>query len=428
MSPGPPLPTVIRRCDPSEDLFEQARGNVLYLRDARALRQLAEGDLAAAIAALYEGWPAHVTGRSGPQLGWVRRQDRLLRARAGRLQLGIDLAILARLRARRRLMVIAGAGVGASVHFPMWGPFLVDLLDLAGARGEDPRRRQRLGRVADDLRNRLRAGRDTGDSILRQAAELLIGAVGDRLPNYIRSVLLRARESATGGPAPDFDFGSPLLDALVDLTAPLAGQTRPAVGSLVTYNYDDLIERALLRRGRSVHVHWRYGQWLDTRLGPTDRKNEVNVYHAHGYVPLAPDRDPGRRRSEIILGGSQYATQYADHFSAAKQSHEPLLFRTRVLFVGCSLSDAYVRRELREHQRQRPGVLHFATMPVPRSALGPTGQADEDQLDRHTRRLLRLGVRPLWVDRHEDVPALIQAIVTGDGATVAATSPGSPRR
>jgi hypothetical protein len=164
--------------------------------------------------------------------------------------------------------------------------------------------------VERDLRSRTSASarrrRDGNDPFLEQLRKHLYA-------NY-----RRPRERTT-------------LDAIADLVA--SGSARGSVEAVVTFNFDDLLERALVRRGVSIQ---------SITSGDRQVHGGVKVIHAHGYLP----RVGPLSRCDIVFTELDYhrLTESVFHWGLSEIVEH--LRKSTVLFIGLSMADPSLRRLL----------------------------------------------------------------------------------
>ncbi len=148
---------------------------------------------------------------------------------------------------------------------------------------------------------------------------------------------------------PDRDVEPPGMDPLLaaNLTLKavlyLIGRSRANYGvrSVITYNYDNLLEYAghyELPQANSrdlLEPLWRAGQDLP--------EGSIPVYHVHGYVPLAGN---GSSASEIVFTEEQYHAAYQDLYSWSNLIQIQAMSSSAGLMIGLSLTDPNMRRLL----------------------------------------------------------------------------------
>lgn len=177
---------------------------------------------------------------------------------------------------------------------------------------------------------------------------------------------------------------------------------RLPVFSIWTTNYDELIEKAILKENKVVDVKYRNNQLLTTKP-----KRDVVVYKMHGDVNH-PD--------EAILTKEQYEQYH--------QTHEPFinaltgeLTTKTFLFIGFSFADPnldYVlsRLNFRFHKDKR---LHYCFFK--KHILGDSQNPDKATHDYNTRRqtlaindLKRYGIKSLLINDYSEITSVLLEI------------------
>ena len=100
--------------------------------------------------------------------------------------------------------------------------------------------------------------------------------------------------------------------------------------SIITYNYDDLVESALIKQGLEV----------ESITGPSNVTiGTIPVYHVHGMIPEKRDI-----ATTAVLSEKEYHNIYMNpfHWSNVEQLHA--LSRNSCLFIGLSMTDPNLRR------------------------------------------------------------------------------------
>lgn len=172
------------------------------------------------------------------------------------------------------------------------------------------------------------------------------------------------------------------------------------VDSIITYNYDDLVESALEHRGVSV-----------ARIYQKSRnyRNEFPVYHVHGLIP----REMNGIIPTPILGEKEYHQMYKEsyHWSNVEQLHA--LDRNTCFFIGLSMTDPNLRRLL---DISRTGgdneSKHYAFLL--RNPLFPIDEVEKNRkhFDTIEFQLSDLGVNVIWYEQHPEVPEMIRRIIS----------------
>lgn len=171
------------------------------------------------------------------------------------------------------------------------------------------------------------------------------------------------------------------------------------VDSIITYNYDDLVESALEHRGVTV-----------ARIYQKNRnfRYEFPVYHVHGLIP----KENNGIIPTPILGEKEYHQMYKEsyHWSNVEQLHA--FDRNTCFFIGLSMTDPNLRRLL---DISRTGGdnenKHYAFLQ--RKSLFPVEEVEKNKnhYDTIEYQLSDLGVHVIWYEKHSEVPAMIRRII-----------------
>lgn len=171
------------------------------------------------------------------------------------------------------------------------------------------------------------------------------------------------------------------------------------VDSIITYNYDDLVETALEKRGIKVARISQKGQ---------NYRNEIPVYHVHGIIP----RDLNGIIPTPILGEKEYHQMYKEsyHWSNVEQLHA--LDRNTCFFIGLSMTDPNLRRLLDISMSGSDNeTKHYAFLQ--RKSLFPQDDVEKNKAHFNTieYQLSDLGVHVIWYENHNEVPGMIRRII-----------------
>src|SRR5262249_55666536 len=141
--------------------------------------------------------------------------------------------------------------------------------------------------------------------------------------------------------------------------------------------------------------------------------SEVLIFHPHGFLPrVSHSRKYSAER--IILSEDDYHELYSSPYCWSNVIQLKLLLSFNVLFVGCSLKDPNIRRLLDVCKNMRSGQKHFAIIRIPHHETTPEwkGWVNAEFLRHDVEEpLLRdRGITPLWIDRHENIPTMLNSI------------------
>ena len=172
------------------------------------------------------------------------------------------------------------------------------------------------------------------------------------------------------------------------------------VESIITYNYDDLVETAIRLRG--------YKQAYSVVAKSRNTSNELPVYHVHGLIP--------HNKSEIasfpVLSEKDYHDIYREsyHWSNIEQLHA--LDRNSCFFIGLSMTDPNLRRLLDfSYSGNDNEIYHYAFLK--RDMLFPSDNVEKNKqhFDMIEQQLERIGVWVIWYEQYKEVPQMIRKII-----------------
>jgi hypothetical protein len=230
---------------------------------------------------------------------------------------------------------------------------------------------------------------------------------------------------------------NPTLDAVARLCERSAvGQS--GIRSVITYNYDELLEAAL--GAAPFQTFWKAGK---------AKNGKLPIYHVHGLIPVVGNR--GSNAKEIMFTEEQYHLAAHNPYSWANLVQIQSMSQSVGLMVGLSLSDRNMRRLLdaivqlphrpvnyvllKQPRRQQPSnaeldQIHEKAIQYKerfeRSGIKRGGvkgsewrqqirailrEVERLDVDQQTFVFGQLGIRPIWYDEHDDIPGLIDQII-----------------
>lgn len=162
------------------------------------------------------------------------------------------------------------------------------------------------------------------------------------------------------------------------------------ISGVITYNYDDLLERALDLSNISYSV-------LDKQSRP--EPGYLPVFHVHGFIPQEKDEAFDKN---VVLTEDEYHSLYNDVFHWANIEQLHALAQTTCFFIGLSMKDPNLRRLLdvaNERGSQTPA--HYAFLN--RREYNEPKKAEEI--------FYKMGVNVIWFEDFSDLPLLVNELV-----------------
>jgi len=248
---------------------------------------------------------------------------------------------------KRQFSTFLGAGVSSSAGMPDWNTLLNSLF-VSYLTNEfnhtetisDEDIKQIVFRLNDvDEPSALMAARYLRKGLTKESVE-------DKLfINTITDNLYKLRDSKK-------DISSGLIKAISNLCMPR--QTGARVKAVVTYNFDDLLEREL--EAKSIRHHSIY---TENELSDPD---ELPIYHVHGFLPEDKTKYTSLEKSTLVFSEEGYHQIYSDsyHWSNLIQLYN--LRENNCLMIGLSMTDPNLRRLLDISARNMEQTRHFAFM------------------------------------------------------------------
>jgi hypothetical protein len=319
-------------------------------------------------------------------------------------------------------VLFLGSGVSTQWGVPAWKDLVLELLfdqtaEAKRLRGLWPHYRRALAEWLADYF-------DYDPVILARVVKTDAKQRGRDFPGMVRRHLYAGLETARTGRAGAASRTT--LDAVADLLK--ASAAGGHVRAVVTYNFDDLLEQALVARKVPHHV---------IRDGHRTQGPGLPVIHPHGFLPKVGEASP------LVFTEDDYHHLTDSVFHWALTRIVSFLRESTVLFVGLSMSDPSLRRLLdasheggtrpdhwqvqRRHlvrapekeavlnrieslARRHASVLGDRELKNVRS-LSDAVDAILRQADSYDRRLFEsMGVKTIWLADYADLPGLLDRV------------------
>lgn len=215
---------------------------------------------------------------------------------------------------------------------------------------------------------------------------------------------------------------SKMFDEIIKLCVAPGG--RPNLDSIISYNFDDLLEYKLRKTNLDIPFISVFG------LGTEIKKGELPIYHVHGFLP----DNKMNKFEKITFGENNYHQQYSDLYSWNNIVQINKFRDNTCLFIGTSLSDPNIRRLLDISLKQKGNKKkhHYifkkristkylkekiSNIINDKDKLLKEDKFDNDEALRFLRDIYErfeendsasLGVQTIWINDWEEIPDIIR--------------------
>lgn len=271
------------------------------------------------------------------------------------------------------VVLFLGAGVSKSTNMPDWYELLKGMCASNGWKPED------IEKLIQEYNG--------SDIVLGRLIRLLLN-----LKSTDSEYMRRIRDNLYSGNT--LKEESKLVDTLCKLIK--TGK----VESIITYNYDDIMEYSLRKKGQKCYPV----------CGNNTPENMFPIYHIHGYIPRD---DKSLNLSTPILSEETYHDIYADSYDWSNIEQLHAMNRRTCFFIGLSMRDPNLRRLLDISHRKSDGTCrHFLFLP--KGNFFEDRRKDDEVLDAQMRMFKELGLNVIWYDNnngnHEQLPIILEKI------------------
>jgi hypothetical protein len=257
------------------------------------------------------------------------------------------------LTTKRKLGLALGAGVSQSAGLPSWNQLLDSLTQiieqLQNIKGRDLSG-ESAPMKAQILLSRFRQYVESQPGFAEVDASHREAVIATRWRSLLREALYKHLTDPSNITDPTAINNVVIRHAYLGSLAKLAFR----VPVVVTYNFDDLLERALAQSSSlPLGTVGYYPAWGSNFVVQDDRPV---VYHPNGFVPF----DLADRCSEqVILTEEDISDQIIDSVAGNYKFLFDYYSRCSCLFLGFSLTDPGLRSILRQSARRSPGTVHY---------------------------------------------------------------------
>lgn len=207
---------------------------------------------------------------------------------------------------------------------------------------------------------------------------------------------------------------SNLLNTLSKLCIPK--RTGAKIDSIITYNFDDLLEKKFDNEKLPYRCIYRDGD--------SATNDELPIYHVHGFLPEDSSKYQNLGESLLIFSEENYHEVFSDPYHWSNLVQLTNFREKNCVMIGLSMTDPNLRRLLEIAARRFDESRHFVFMQ--RASIKEiTSMIEEDKpvieedvinqfnINHHTLYetiLQDLGISIIWYEDYKEIPDLLQTI------------------
>jgi len=211
---------------------------------------------------------------------------------------------------------------------------------------------------------------------------------------------------------------------LFKIVAKLCMPTRTGskIRSVITYNFDDLLER-ILEKSNIRHA----SIYSDTNSYALD---DLPIYHVHGFLPEDSINYEGLERNTFVFSEEGYHKIYSEPYHWSNLVQLNSLRELNCVFIGLSMTDPNLRRLLDLAAKSPDGARHFVFMKRFKTddfiyEKGVKEKKERVQkinnipaatsfINNHLKLqeqvFTELGVSVIWYEQHDEIPYLLAKV------------------
>lgn len=291
------------------------------------------------------------------------------------------------------ITLFLGAGVSIDANIPDWFSFVNELYSMMFSKILDKK-------IFDDsFKEQLKklANLYKDNNLIIQLRQIRSQFKTNEYFNIVKKALYK------NNPKPDTE----ILKSIAYMCKP----RRDGVGvkSIITYNFDDLVELALL----NLKIE---NNSISCEKDETDI-SKLNIYHVHGYLPRLANSSIANQ-TELIFSEEDYHRVYSDAYCWSNLVQLNHLREDVCIFIGCSLNDPNLRRLLDITYQKRQMNKHYAILKKLFVSESEFEEIDQNALNEFKKIDLNLktffyekiGLNIIWIDEYNEIPEILKRI------------------
>lgn len=282
-----------------------------------------------------------------------------------------------------QLTLVCGAGVSRDSSIPTWNELLVNILNEFYSNDRDLNAESKV--EAESLLSLM----PQSNLILGKYLKILLkDDFNKTVQKHLYLYYNQFYECEPINP----NLETNMMKAIVELSRPKRRGKR--LESIITFNFDDLIECALTNHHIEHCSMWKEGQQHEIDALP--------IYHVHGFLPNRRDFE----EPNLVFSEEAYHSQFIDPYSWSNLIQLNTFSTNVCLFVGLSLSDPNLRRLLDISWRRNHIRKHYIIM----KKSPQKSRTHEIATMLFEQDANSLGLNVIWCSDFSDIPSILLKI------------------
>lgn len=332
------------------------------------------------------------------QLGMIESDSTLFQkqstAQSERKDIEEKIALLKEALIDNQLTLVCGAGISRDSSIPDWNELLVNILNETFF--DDGSNVPKSKILAEDLLSLM----PQSNLILGKYLRLVLKKDFEKVvQKHLYSYYNQDRDFESsmmvqGHEIINYALETNMMKAIVELARPKRRGKR--LESIITFNFDDLIECALSKHNIEYCSIWKEGQIYGIDALP--------IFHVHGFLPNQREIDS----PNLVFSEEAYHSQFIDLYSWSNLIQLNTFSTNICLFVGLSLSDPNLRRLLDISWRRNQRCKHYIVM----RKEPQKNRTDEIATMLFEQDANSLGLNVIWCSDFSEIPSILSSIAT----------------
>ncbi|KEZ94557.1 SIR2 family protein [Nonlabens ulvanivorans] len=290
------------------------------------------------------------------------------------------------------IILMLGAGASKDAGVPSWNELLKKLnLSIINEKISDKLTIAEKDEIADEL-----VSIQNGAPIV--SASYIRSALGENFKNEIKKALYR-----TVKPIKD----QPLLETISKLAQPR--RRKVGIESIITYNFDDLLEKHLKKNGVEFKSMYREAD--------QEEMTKLPIYHVHGFIPRDEKLYTNLDQSVLVFSEDGYLQMQSDPYSWSNIVQIKALREKTCVLIGLSGIDPNLRRLFSIHSEKYDGCKHYILLEreIKSTIISKSKKYQEFSKLHHKIQedtFNKIGLNVIWYEDHKEVPSLLEKLRT----------------